>query len=293
MVELAPAQAQVAPAAVELAPATAMPVAELTPTEWTKHSEKPLMEIQRRLDQMMNENKLSLDERYQQRYGDELPQSVAKGDGESKEEPEDEAVAEPKPKVSFKPRPKVSFKPRPKVELKPAEPEADETESKPQKAITTKPDKPPTARKPRREKTAKSGKPKAEAADDDRPGLATRVGGGIKRSGGAAKSAAGATAHAVGGGARRVGGGISSGARRVGGGLTGGARRIGGLLRRKKKGDVEADGEETPAKAEKGDQPPQQDYSSLKITELKDLLREKGLRITGNKAELVKRLEKA
>ena len=100
-VQAAPA-AQTAPA-VQAAPAiqpipAAQPVVEVAPVgvvadanisvstdanqnntskEWSKKSNKPLFDIHKKLDFMMDSKGKSLEDRYNERFGDKLPESVA------------------------------------------------------------------------------------------------------------------------------------------------------------------------------------------------------------------------
>ena len=101
-----------------------------------------------------------------------------------------------------------------------------------------------------------------ETIDEDAgPSIGSRIGGGIKAGGRKTKAAFGSAGAAVGRGAGAVKSGIGSG-----------ASRIAGLFRRESK--------------EEGD------YSSMKLPELKAELKKKGLPTSGNKAALIKRLQK-
>ena len=55
----------------------AEPSQEPITTGWSKKSEKPLLDIHKKLDYMMDSKGKSLEERYKDRFGDKLPDSVA------------------------------------------------------------------------------------------------------------------------------------------------------------------------------------------------------------------------
>ena len=115
-----------------------------------------------------------------------------------------------------------------------------------------------------------------ETTDKDAgPGIGSRIGGGIKAGGRKTKAAFGSAGAAVGRGAGAVKSGIGSG-----------ASRIAGLFRRESK-------EEIP-KTKKRGRPSKKktDYSSMKLPDLKAELKKKGLPTSGNKADLIKRLQK-
>ena len=264
--------------AVELAPAG-------QPADWHKRSEKPLMDIHRRLDSMLEEDSASLEERYRERFGDKLPKSVA-GTAPAKQE---EPAAEGK-KITFKSRSGISFKPRVaapadavKAEEEPAAAEAPAAE-----------DIPP---------------------GDASPGIGSRLAGGARSAGSRTKGAIGSGASAVGRGARATGAAIGSGVRATGSAIGSGARATGSaigsgaskfadLSRRGDSSDAKPAAKKPAAKkaaakkaapkkraaAKKKAKP---DYGAMTSTQLKAELKKQGLPVSGRKAELVKRLQKA
>ena len=92
------------------------------PTDWQKRSEKPLVDIHRRLDSMLEEDSQSLEERYKERFGDSLPKSVA-GDAPAKEKPAT------KKEIRFKPRSGIKFTSRAATAPEPEEPAVEAEEA--------------------------------------------------------------------------------------------------------------------------------------------------------------------
>ena len=109
---------------------------------------------------------------------------------------------------------------------------------------------------------------KETKGEDAGPSIGSRIGGGIKAGGRKTRAAFGSAGAAVGRGAGAVKSGIGSG-----------ASRIVGLFRRESK-------EEIPKTKKKTD------YRSMKLPDLKAELKKKGLPTSGNKADLIKRLQK-
>ena len=123
---------------IEVAPAGAIvdsnvmvstePVAEPNPSQepmstgWSKKSEKPLLDIHKKLDNMMDDKGKSLEERYKERFGDKLPESVAtdsaRKEHNEKKENKPEIVFKPRSKLKLKPKGKTTKKTKPKVEEK-------------------------------------------------------------------------------------------------------------------------------------------------------------------------------
>jgi len=211
---------------------------------WAKKSVKPLMDIHKRLDHMMDSKGKSLEDRYKDRFGDKLPESVTT-DSARKKYNENKAEDSNKPNIVFKPRSKLKLTPKNKS-----------------KAIT--------------EKKVKT-EVKTETKDDKK-GIGSKIGGGIKAGGAKTKSAIGSAGAAVGRGAGAVKSGVGRGAGAVKSGIGRGASRFMGLFRK-------SETENISAKKNK------KDYSSMKLPELKAELKKKGLKTSGKKAELIKRLK--
>ena len=213
------------------------------PTEWSKRSQRPIDDIHKKLDHMMDSKGKSLEERYEDRFGDSLPDSVT-ADPARKEYNEKKKGDSDKPTIVFKESSQLNL--TPKAESTPA------VEKKPQKKPEVKTD-----------------------TVDKGPGIGSRIGSGIKSGGTKTKAAFGRAGSAVGRGAGAVKSGIGRG-----------ASKVAGLFRRKDKNEKpEPKKRGRPAKKKA-------DYSSMKLTELKAELKKKGLATSGNKAELIKRLEK-
>ena len=225
-------------------------------TGWEKKSEKPLLDIHKRLDHMMDSRGKSLEDRYKDRFGDQLPESVAT-DSARKDYNENKTS---KPNIVFKPRSKLKLTPKKKATQK--------DEPKPVSKIENK--------------------------DRKTPGLGSKIGSGLKSSGSKTKSAigsagsavgrgAGAITSGIGKGAGAVKSGIGKGAGAVKSGIGRGASSVMGLFGRRSK-------EEKP-KSRKTTKD-NTDYSSMKLPELRAALKKKGLPTSGNKAALIKRLKK-
>ena len=243
---------------VSTEPVVSSPPAQApTSTGWEKKSEKPLLDIHKRLDHMMDSKGKSLEDRYQDRFGDQLPESVAT----------DSARKDYNEKKTNKPN--IVFKPRSKLKLTP------------KKKIT--------------QKDEKKSTPKIETKDKKVSGLGNKIGSGIKSSGSKTKSAlgsagsavgrgAGAITSGIGRGAGAVKSGIGKGAGAVKSGIGRGASSVMGLLGRgSSKEEKPKKGKTTTDNA---------DYSSMKLPELRTALKKKGLPTSGNKAALIKRLGK-
>ncbi|HIM86406.1 MAG TPA: hypothetical protein EYM56_01175, partial [Candidatus Poseidoniales archaeon] len=153
------------------------------PTGWSKRSQRPIEDIHKKLDHMMDSKGKSLEERYEDRFGDSLPDSVT-ADPARKEYNEKKKAASDKPKIVFKERSQLKL--TPKARSEPA------VEKKPQK------------------------KPEVKADSVDKgPGIGSRIGSGIKSGGTKTKAAFGRAGSAVGRGAGAVKSGIGRGTSRV------------------------------------------------------------------------------
>ena len=213
------------------------------PTGWSKRSQRPIEDIHKKLDHMMDSKGKSLEERYEDRFGDSLPDSVT-ADPARKKYNEKKKAASDKPKIVFKERSQLKL--TPKARSEPA------VEKKPQKKPEVKTD-----------------------SVDKGPGIGSRIGSRIKSGGTKTKAAFGRAGSAVGRGAGAVKSGIGRGTSRV----------IGIFRRGDKKEKPKSKKRGRPAKKKA-------DYGSMKLAELKAELKKKGLPTSGNKAELVKRLQK-
>jgi hypothetical protein len=217
------------------------------PTGWSKRSQRPIDDIHKRLDHMMDSKGKSLEERYEDRFGGSLPDSVT-ADPARKEYNEKKKADSDKSRIVFKERSQLKLTPKarsaPAVEKKP--------QKKPQEKTEVKTD-----------------------SVDNGPGIGSRIGSGIKSGGTKTKAAFGRAGSAVGRGAGAVKSGIGRG-----------TSRVIGIFRR-------GDTEEKP-KSKKRGRPAKKktDYSSMKLAQLKAELKKKGLATSGNKAELIKRLQK-
>ena len=225
-------------------------------TGWEKKSEKPLLDIHKRLDHMMDSRGKSLEDRYKDRFGDQLPESVAT-DSARKDYNENKTS---KPNIVFKPRSKLKLTPKKKATQK--------DEAKPVSKIETK--------------------------DRKTSGLGSKIGSGLKSSGSKTKSAigsagsavgrgAGAITSGIGKGAGAVKSGIGKGAGAVKSGIGRGASSVMGLFGRGSKEEKPKSRKTTTDNT---------DYSSMKLPELRAALKKKGLPTSGNKAALIKRLKK-
>ncbi len=166
---------------------TPPPSQEPVTTGWSKKSEKPLLDIHKKLDHMMDSKGKSLEERYKNRFGDRLPESVATDSARKEHNDEKES----KPEIVFKPRSKLKLKPKgkatPKTKVKTEE-----------KAETSK----------------------------DKAGMAGKLTGGLKSSGSKTKNALGNAGSAVGRGAGAIKSGIGRGAGAVSSGIGKGAGAV-------------------------------------------------------------------
>jgi hypothetical protein len=80
-------------------------------TGWAKKSNKPLFDIHKKLDYMMDSKGKSLEDRYNERFGDKLPESVA-ADSARKEYNEKKATKKDKPKIVFKQKSQLKLTPK-------------------------------------------------------------------------------------------------------------------------------------------------------------------------------------
>ena len=284
-VQAVPVQANPGIPSIQAAPAAQQPIVEVAPigttadtnvivsaepvvssppaqasasTGWEKKSEKPLLDIHKRLDHMMDSKGKSLEDRYQDRFGDQLPESVAT----------DSARKDYNEKKTSKPN--IVFKPRSKLKLTPKKKTTPKDEEKPV--------------------------PKIETKDKKVSRLGDKIGSGLKSSGLKTKSAlgnagsavgrgAGAITSGIGRGAGAVKSGIGKGAGAVKSGIGRGASSVMGLFGRG------SSKEEKPKKSKKTITD-NTDYSSMKLPELRATLKKRGLPTSGNKAALIKRLNK-
>ena len=99
-------------------------------TEWAKKSNKPLFDIHKKLDYMMDSKGKSLEDRYNERFGDKLPESVA-ADSARKEYNEKKATKKDKPKIVFKQKSQLKLTPKKetKKEVKTTKKETKDTDS--------------------------------------------------------------------------------------------------------------------------------------------------------------------
>ena len=200
----------------------------------------------------------SLEDRYQDRFGDQLPESVAT----------DSARKDYNEKKTSKPN--IVFKPRSKLKLTPKKKTTPKDEEKPV--------------------------PKIETKDKKVSRLGDKIGSGLKSSGSKTKSALGNAGSAVGRGAGAVKSGIGRGAGAVKSGIGRGAGAVKSGIGRGASSVMGLFGrgnskEEKPKKGRKTTKD-NADYSSMKLPELRTALKKKGLPTSGNKAALIKRLNK-
>ena len=118
--------------AVQAQPAVQQPVVEVAPigvvadsniavstddlsapqsTGWSKRSQRPIEDIHKRLDHMMDSKGKSLEERYEDRFGDLLPDSVT-ADPARKEYNEKKKADSDKPRIVFKERSQLKLTPK-------------------------------------------------------------------------------------------------------------------------------------------------------------------------------------
>ena len=169
------------------------------PTGWSKRSPRPIEDIHKKLDRMMDSEGKSLKDRYEDRFGDSLPDSVAT-DSARKEYKEKKEAESNKPKIVFKNTSQLKL--TPKMEGAPAI------------------DKKPPA------------KPKAQS--DKEPGIGSRIGDGIRAGGAKTKAAFGRAGAAMARGARAIKSGIGRAASRIAGVFRRGDK--GGKPKAKKRG---------------------------------------------------------
>ena len=223
----------------------ATPVQQSGSTDWAKKSKRPLLDIHKRLDHMMEAKGKSLEERYKDRFGDKLPESVAT-DSARKEYNEKKAN-----------KPEIVFKPRSALKLKPKQKKAPKVENKGEKKVEE----------------------KKETKTSNKIGERLKSSGAITKSalgnaGSAVGRGAGAVRSGIGRGAGAVSSGIGKGAGAVRSGIGKGASKVMGLFGR----------------GNEKEEVSNVDYSKMKVAELKNELKEKGLSTTGKKADLIKRL---
>ena len=222
-----------------------------TSKEWSKKSNKPLFDIHKKLDFMMDSKGKSLEDRYNERFGDKLPESVA-ADSARKEYNEKKATQKSKPKIVFKQKSQMKLTPK------------KESKKETKKKVETK-------NEPKSDNS-----PKAKQ-------ILTKTGSAVGKSANMVKSSlgrgAGAVKSGLGRGTSAVKSGLGRGTSAVKSGFGRGTSAIKGLFSKKKGQDS------APEKAET------KDYKKMKVAELKDELSSKGLSTTGKKADLIKRLE--
>ena len=234
-VQAAPVVQAVPAAVIQTAPVT-QPIVEIAPVGvtadnnvmvttdsvpgtggWEKKSEKPLKDIHKRLDHMMDSKGKSLEDRYKDRFGDKLPESVTT-DSARKEYNENKAKDTDKPNIVFKPRSKLKLTPK----------------NKSKTVIEKKTDT----------------KTKVEVKEDS-TGIGSKIGDGIKSGSAKTKSAIGSAGAAVGRGAGAVKSGIGRGAGAVKSGIGSGASRIMGLFKKNETEKVSTKKTSKPSKAKK------------------------------------------
>ena len=234
-VQAAPVVQAVPAAVIQTAPVT-QPIVEIAPVGvtadnnvmvttdsvpgtggWAKKSEKPLIDIHKRLDHMMDSKGKSLEDRYKDRFGDKLPKSVTT-DSARKEYNENKAKDTDKPNIVFKPRSKLKLTPK----------------NKSKTVIEKKTDT----------------KTKVEVKEDS-TGISSKIGDGIKSGSAKTKSAIGSAGAAVGRGAGAVKSGIGRGAGAVKSGIGSGASRIMGLFKKNETEKVSTKKTSKPSKAKK------------------------------------------
>ena len=294
-VQAVPVQANLGMPSIQAAPAAQQPIVEVAPvgttadanvmvsaepvapppaqaptsTGWEKKSEKPLLDIHKRLDHMMDSKGKSLEDRYQDRFGDQLPESVAT-DSARKDYNEKKTN---KPKIVFKPRSKLKLTPKKKIISK--------NEEKPIPKKETK-DKKVSGLGKKIDSRLKSSSSRTKSAIGS-AGSAVGRGAGALTSG--IGRGAGAVKSGIGKGAGAVKSGIGKGAGAVKSGIGRGASSVMGLFGRG------SSKEEKPTNSRKTTTD-NADYSSMKLPELRATLKKKGLPTSGNKAALIKRLQK-
>ena len=264
MDSVAPAAPATQPVVELVSPPQVQPLAGIAPaqpTDWQKRSEKPLVDIHRRLDSMLEEDSQSLEERYKERFGDNLPKSVA-SDASVKEKPAT------RKEIRFKPRSGIKFTSRATTAPDPEEPAAEVEEA-----------------------AAEAPTEEAPISGDSSPGIGSRITGGARSAGSRTKGAIGSGASAVGRGARSAGSAVGRGVRSTGSAIGSSASKVAGLFRR---GDKKPTAKKAaPKKKTAAKKKAKFDYGAMTAAQLKAELKKKGLPLSGKKADLVKRLQKA
>ena len=180
-----------------------------TKNEWAKKSKKPLFDIHKKLDFMMDSKGKSLEDRYNERFGDKLPESVA-ADSARKEYNEKKATQKDKPKIVFKQKSQLKLTPK--------------SETKKEKGSKV--------------ETKEEDSPKAKQ-------LLTKTGSAVGRGAGAMKSSLGRGAGAVrssfGKGTSAVRSGFGRGAGAMKSGFGKGTSAIKGLFSRSKSDDTSSE----------------------------------------------------
>ena len=270
MESAAPATSAAQPVVELVSPPQVQPAAGIAPaqpTDWQKRSEKPLVDIHRRLDSMLEEDSQSLEERYKERFGDNLPKSVA-GDASAKER---SAAGK---EIRFKPRSGIKFKSRAAAAPEPEEPAAEAEEA-----------------------AAEAPAEEASLSGDASPGIGSRIAGGARSAGSRTKGAIGSGASAVGRGARSAGSAVGRGVRSSGSAIGSSASKVAGLFRRGDSTDVKPAAKKAAKKPAAKKAAPKKkakpDYGAMTTAQLKAELKKKDLPVSGKKADLVKRLQKA
>lgn len=195
----------------------------------------------------------SLEDRYNERFGDKLPESVA-ADSARKEYNEKKATQKSKPKIVFKQKSQMKLTPK------------KESKKEPKKNVET----------------------KKESKSDDSPKanqILTKTGSAVGKSADLMKSSigrgAGAVRSGLGRGTSAVKSGFGRGTSAVRSGFGKGTSAIKGLFSKNKEKSSKVTTDNTEKK----------NYKAMKVAELKAELKEKGLSTSGKKAELIKRLE--
>ena len=233
-------------------PVQASATAPLPSTGWSKKSEKPLGDIHKKLDYMMDSKGKSLEERYKERFGDKLPDSVV-ADNARKEFNEMKELEKEKPKIVFRSKSQLKLK---------------------SKTVKTAPKEPP-----------KEGK---VTTNVNSPGMGAKIGSGIKTGGAKTKAAFGRAGSAVGRGAGAIKSGVGRGTSRFIGLFKRGKKEDDKTKKTLKKDSKT----KTTSKKRGRPPKKKIDYSSMKLTALRAELKKKGLPTSGNKANLIKRLTK-
>ena len=200
---------------------------------------------------MMDSKGKSLEERYNDRFGDKLPESVV-ADNARKEYNEKKATQKSKPKIVFKQKSQMKLTPK----------------------------------KESKKDTKKKSATKREATNDGSQKtkkILTKTGDAVGKSANLMKSSlgrgAGAVRSGLGRGTSAVKSSFGRGTSAVKSGLGRGTSAIKGLFSKNKN------------QKNQNESPQVNDYKKMKVADLKAELKEKGLSTTGKKADLIKRLE--